>query len=299
MRNVKILDDVQKKAVYEGFLTSATKTALAKQFGVSVRTIGRVIEQQHGKYNAPPVTTLPNTKVPSKMIGSESFITIVVDGVITTASQTHPNFEKAHKLLAKGDVEGVAALLNTVHALRTYSKDDIKVIGNQVLYKNVVFDSGITRRIVREMHNDRPYQHLVNFFEKLMQNPSRDAVYQLYGFLVHNDIELADDGDFYAWKRVRENYTDCATGKFDNSPGKVVEMPRNMVDEDKTKTCSFGLHCASKDYLPHYFGGTGRVIQVKVNPRDVVAIPVDYDNAKMRVCRYQVNTDVTVGFSHY
>lgn len=299
MRTVKILDDVQKKAVYEGFLTSANKTALAKQFGVSVRTIGRVITEQHAKYEQEESKALPKTDVSSKMIGSESFITLVINGEILTADSTHPNFEKAHALLTKGDIEGVAALLNTKQALKVYSKGNIKIVGHKVLYKDVVFDGGITQRIVREMYNERPYEHLVNFFEKLMQNPSRDAVYQLYGFLVHNDIELADDGDFYAWKRVSEDYKDMATGKFDNSPGAIVKMPRNQVDEDKNKTCSCGLHVAAKSYLPHYGGGRGRVIQVKVNPRDVVAIPVDYDNAKMRVCRYQVMTDVTAGFSHY
>lgn len=299
MRTVKILDDVQKKAVYEGFLTSANKTALAKQFGVSVRTIGRVITEQHAKYCMEESEPLPKTNTGSKMIGSESFITLVMNGEIITADSTHPNFERAHVLLTKGDVEGVAALLNTKQALKVFSKGDIKIIGHKVMYKDVVFDTGITQRIVREMYNERPYEHLVNFFEKLMQNPSRDAVYQLYGFLVHNDIELADDGDFYAWKRVSDDYKDLATGKFDNSPGTIVKMPRNQVDEDKNKTCSCGLHVAAKSYLPHYGGGRGRIIQVKVNPRDVVAIPIDYDNAKMRVCRYKVMVDVTAGFSHY
>ncbi|UQJ95396.1 rIIB protein [Klebsiella phage CPRSB] len=98
---------------------------------------------------------------------------------------------------------------------------------------------------------------------------------------------------------MRDNYKDLATGKFDNSPGVTVSMPRNMVDEDKTRTCSTGLHVAAKSYLPHYGGGVGRVIQVKVDPADVVAIPVDYNNAKMRVCRYKVMIDVTYGFSHY
>lgn len=299
MRTVKILDDVQKKAVYEGFLTSANKTALAKQFGVSVRTIGRVIAEQHAIYNHEEQKTLPKTDTTSKMIGSESFITLVINGEIITADSNHPNFEKAHALLVKGDINGVAALLNTKQALKVFSKGNIKIAGHTLTYKDVVFDTGITQRIIREMYNERPFEHLINFFEKLMENPSRDAVYQLYGFMVHNDIELADDGDFYAWKRVDEDFKDLATHTFDNSPGKLVEMPRNQVDEDKTRTCSCGLHVAAKSYMPHYGGGRGRIIQVKVNPRDVVAIPVDYDNAKMRVCRYQVMKDVTVGFSHY
>jgi len=29
-------------------------------------------------------------------------------------------------------------------------------------------------------------------------------------------------------------------------------------------------------------------VLVKVNPKDVVSVPVDYNNTKMRVCRYEV-----------
>ena len=39
-------------------------------------------------------------------------------------------------------------------------------------------------------------------------------------------------------------------------------------------------------YLNH-FGGERTVI-VKINPRDVVSIPTDYNEAKGRACRYEV-----------
>ena len=46
--------------------------------------------------------------------------------------------------------------------------------------------------------------------------------------------------------------------------------------------CSF-------DYLPSYASADDdRVMITKVNPRDVVAIPMDYHNTKMRVSRYEV-----------
>jgi hypothetical protein len=73
---------------------------------------------------------------------------------------------------------------------------------------------------------------------------------------------------------------------MDNSVGKVVEMERNRVDDDKTQTCSTGLHFCGMSYLNH-FGGERTVI-VKINPRDVVSIPTDYNEAKGRACRYEV-----------
>jgi hypothetical protein len=41
------------------------------------------------------------------------------------------------------------------------------------------------------------------------------------------------------------------------------------------------------------FGGERTVI-VKINPRDVVSIPTDYDNSKGRACRYEVIGEVGV-----
>jgi hypothetical protein len=70
--------------------------------------------------------------------------------------------------------------------------------------------------------------------------------------------------------------------------GDVVEKKRNEVDNDRNSTCSRGLHFCSIEYLPHYEGGHGKVMIIKINPKNVVSIPVDYNNAKGRCCKYEV-----------
>ena len=65
-------------------------------------------------------------------------------------------------------------------------------------------------------------------------------------------------------------------------------MPREDVDDCREVTCSKGLHFCSQSYLSSYSGGQGRVLIVKVNPRDVCAIPSDHANAKGRACCYEV-----------
>jgi len=114
----------------------------------------------------------------------------------------------------------------------------------------------------------------------------------LYGFLEKNRLPITGDGHFLAYKKVRDNFMDVYTGTMDNSVGKFVEMERNQVNDDKNQTCSAGLHFCSESYLNH-FGGERTVI-VKINPRDVVSIPTDYDNAKGRACRYEVIGEVGV-----
>lgn len=140
--------------------------------------------------------------------------------------------------------------------------------------------------MLREGFNVNPF---VKFMENLMLNPSKRAVDELYGFLEACNLPITPDGHFLAYKRVRNDYRDIYTGTMDNSVGNVLEMQRNAVDEDKDRTCSAGLHFCSKTYLPHFgCGGGSRVVVVKINPRDVVAIPSDYNNAKGRTCRYEV-----------
>lgn len=79
---------------------------------------------------------------------------------------------------------------------------------------------------------------------------------------------------------------DGYSGKFDNSVGVHVSMPRTSVDNDRNITCSHGLHISSYEYAQTYPGDT--LVVVKANPRDFVAIPADYDNQKARVCDYDV-----------
>ena len=45
------------------------------------------------------------------------------------------------------------------------------------------------------------------------------------------------------------------------------------------------------------FWGTGkRLVKIRLNPKDIVAIPKDYKGAKIRCCEYKVLEDVTSKF---
>jgi len=101
----------------------------------------------------------------------------------------------------------------------------------------------------------------------------------LYSFLEHNGHPLTEGGHFIAYRGVTEDFKDMHTRTFNNSPGSVCEMPREEVDDNPNNTCSTGLHVASFKYASD-FGP--KVVEVKINPKDVVAVPVDYNGIKMR-----------------
>jgi hypothetical protein len=144
----------------------------------------------------------------------------------------------------------------------------------------------ISARIFEMLRLQLDVKPMVMFIENLMQNPSHRAVKELFGFMEACSLPITEDGYFLAYKRVRGDYKSVHDGKTDNSIGAVVEMPRNMVDENANQTCSYGLHFCSYDYLQHFSGD--RIVVLKINPADVVAIPTDYNNSKGRACKYEV-----------
>lgn len=171
----------------------------------------------------------------------------------------------------------------------------------QVSFLGEPISEGLGNRLVEaaKSRDMETFESLAAFTKNLNQNPSYRAVNELYEFLVASDIKITKDGLVECFKRVNENYTDVYSGKFDNSPGKYVHVPRNKVDENSEVTCSYGLHVCSKAYLSSYNGA--RVVKVHVHPKDFVAIPKDYYSidgqgqvkAKARVCAYKVIEDVT------
>lgn len=259
-------------------------------------TASKFIEAELKK-ETPKKTEAPVIEAKEEKIiwnANSKFISITVGRQTYNADRDHANFQLALQALVEDRVQDALDYINTERKILKFAKGNVRIENGMVYYKDLQIDSGLTRRIIDAANTGDNIDSLIVFFEALMENPSRTAVYRLYDFLQANDIEITDRGTFLAWKKVRSNYKDIHSGTFDNSPGKTCEMPRNMVDEDDERTCSAGLHVCSKAYLPHFGASSGnRIVQVEVHPRDVVSIPVDYGNAKMRTAKYIVLKDVT------
>ena len=226
-------------------------------------------------------------------------ISLMIDGTmrpIDTAHKFYAEIRDALKAQNWGVIPGLVNITKNVEeAINTSTaKGRVTVADGEVLYDGHVINNTLANRIVDMARDGFNIGYMVKFLENLMQNPSHRAVNELYDFLAAGAIPITQDGMFLTYKKIRNDWTDIHSGKFDNSIGAVSEMPRNMVDEDSDRTCSAGLHVCSYSYLPHFgWGDNNRVVICEVNPRDVVAIPRDYNNAKMRVCRYVVLSEVS------
>jgi hypothetical protein len=67
-------------------------------------------------------------------------------------------------------------------------------------------------------------------------------------------------------------------------------MPRSLVDDNRSVACSVGLHVGSFHFANGFYGG-GKLLVVKINPRDVVSVPADAGDQKIRVHRYVIVSD--------
>ena len=177
------------------------------------------------------------------------------------------------------DIEALDDRFEVVHGVVVITHDD----GETFDVPSVLGDE-----IMRYADMGLPVDRLIKFAKNLDENPSRSAVQGLYGWIKQTNLTLTEDGHFIAYKGLRSDWTDHKTGTFDNSPGETVKMKRNQCDEDADNPCSQGLHVATYDYAHrHYGGGSKHVVAVKVNPKDVVAVP-NTENQKMRCCKYLV-----------
>ena len=197
--------------------------------------------------------------------------------------------------------------MDTKRMLESYSVGRIKV---DVESESVLFvkPDGTVRNVPDDIASDilttvREYgkdsgEKLVKFLDMLMDNPSFRSIEGLYRFMKHNCIEINDDGMITAWKGVRYDLHSCHAGKIKSSStvevrgdgrinngnfGTEIRVDRSEVNDDPDQTCSHGLHVGNREYATSFGDLT---LKVSVNPADVVAVPYDYNGAKVRCCAY-------------
>ena len=220
---------------------------------------------------------------------TEANIVVIFDDKVQSYPKSHPFFLKAkdyisHKRFHKLDYEG-----NMEKSSFRSGCQGLKIAKGKVTVDGENLPKVLQKKLLEMYQQGAPCGPMVKFWRNLLLNPSKDAQKELFDFLLHSHIPLTEDGCFIAYKRVRKDMKDIYSGKMDNSVGEFVVMPRPEVDDNRERTCSKGLHAAAWGYLDSYAPQAGNVtVEVKINPRDVVSIPVDYQFMKLRVSQYKV-----------
>ena len=218
------------------------------------------------------------------------FITVVLDGERHSINAGNGMFSKALEAYKVNDWDAFIGCVNPEIRLKSLyaSYEGIEVKdGNLYVFGDPVH-STLATRVLSFLETGLDCVHLFKFILKLNLNPSKRAVDELYTFLEHRALPITDNGNFLAYKAVREDYTDKYTGKFLNTIDAVLEMPRNKVDDDKNVGCSYGFHAGTVEYAKDFMGREGHLMIVEINPADVVSIPTDCQFQKLRTSKYKV-----------
>lgn len=220
-------------------------------------------------------------------------IILVIDGKSHTINRdTHAGYAKIVEALKAQDWDALKDLVEPKKVFVNFGKGYVSIDGDKVLWKGQPFHNALATRMIEMFQDGFPIDPMVRFMENLMQNPSKRSVDQVYSFLEKNKLPITEDGHFLAYKKVRKDYMDIYSGTISNHIGAIVEMDRNLVDDNPDSYCSTGLHFCSESYLQHFGSSHDPVMVLKINPADVVSVPKDYDGAKGRCAKYEVVAQV-------
>lgn len=219
---------------------------------------------------------------------SASVIDLANGGKNHTVRRGAPNFGGLVAALEAGDEDAARGYLTVKTAIETWAKGLFKLAGGKIIHGEDSLPDSLSARIFDMITKGDDPQSLLNFWERLSKNPSWRSVNQLWGFLANKGIPIDQDGFILAYKGVNADWTDCHSGKIINTPGSTHKMPRNKISDDDTVACHFGYHVGALDYAQGFKPGNGKLIICKIDPEDVVCIPKDAGQQKMRTCRYEV-----------
>ena len=218
----------------------------------------------------------------------------------------------------------IEELCNPAKKIELNSDGRFEFDGNSAMYLKGTSDpipEFLGKKLLEYIEKGLNVEALVNFWKNVLLNPDKAVRQQLFGFLEHNGHPITDKGYFLAYKAVKvARKYDVETGEevvrvsYDEDTGERIEevlnqamsfkpyhsgahgmvvkvgtpitMPREECDSDPYETCSAGLHVGSMDYVHNFGYSDGVILEVLVSPRNVVAVPADYNNTKMRCCEY-------------
>lgn len=236
--------------------------------------------------------------------GDRKNISVFIDGELLVASEQHPNFAGILDA-ARADDPGIADLFDVGRGItKRFQKlsADVTIEGDDILYRGVVAEPALSKQILRFLDEGSDFAPLVKFLEKVAANPQDHSREQAWRWLNRHDFTLTDEGDVVGYKGVSFDYASkhAGPGIVDGAevdhvvskPGSVVEMARPEVAHNPRQGCAYGLHVGTFAYADDFKGSGGVVVEVHVSPADIVSVPSDSSEQKMRVCRYRVVGDI-------
>lgn len=248
----------------------------------------------------------------------QGHVSFVSNGALVSIPSDHPNFKRIVHALAEGN--DPVEFLDVLKAAEQIS-DRVTVSEDTVYFDGEPLNNGITRTILRYRADGRDADNIVRFLERVQTNPSRHSREQLWGWVENADLHIDADGRIVAWKSVEvvkdwddtssewadgadrpgefETYRSHSSGtawvngeehegKIPYAVGDVVTIPRELVEDNPAVACSHGLHIGSYEYASTFSSYNSKLLEVAVAPEDVVSVPHDSRQQKIRCAQFEV-----------
>ena len=230
------------------------------------------------------------------IISNNGSVNAFVGGKPYTFSKSHENYDKLLSYLENGNIEHFEASYDIASTVEHYCDGYVHVDNGELSWQVITMPELFTDRILQMRREGFNIDPMLNFLDNMNDNPSDQAIVELFDFMQNKHLPITDDGHFLAYKAVSPDFKDIYTGNIDNSVGNEVSIERSKVDSNRNKHCSAGLHVGAIDYVKSYGGidldedndGGNQIVICKVNPADVVSVPSDARFQKLRTCRYEV-----------
>lgn len=240
--------------------------------------------------------------------GAQSISIYLDEYDLVQIADDHPNFDKIKNILlgkilcSDRTIASLCEPINIVSDRLEQLSERISLRGNNIFFDEDAIDNSVAKHIVRLIQTEtEDWNPLVLFLEKIATNPNKNSREQLYNWLDGHDFTINHEGNIVGYKGVTPTqqhgvYKSVNAGKafvngvekngqIHQTIGDVVTIPRSEVDDNPSRGCSVGLHVGTHNYAK---GWADQVLQVEVNPRDVVSVPNDSSFAKLRTSRYKV-----------
>lgn len=173
-----------------------------------------------------------------------------------------------------------------------------------VFYKDSQLPEGISSTMINALSSGsaQGVQALAAFIERVLVATTNTSRVALFSWIKERRLSLTEDGCFIAYKGVQRDEKNrlvsinrgpgyvngqyYESANLDNSVGNVLSVDRSYVEAQPGVACGPGLHAGTWSYAKTF--SRSDVLAVKIKPEDVVSVPTDSNQQKLRVCGYEV-----------
>lgn len=215
-------------------------------------------------------------------------VTVFSNNFPYTADKTHPKFTQIVNKLRAG------TFLSSDLSLFDLSIEIPTTIGNLVVSKNGVeffnpntntktpIHGTIADRILENWQNGFEITGLANFLGKLLQNPYKVVIDNLYNYLEKYKLAISEDGDIVGIKAIHPNYTSIFKPSFRYCFSGTISELLSELETNPLASTGRGLYFGFEQFVFGFGRPDSLVIAVKVNPAHIIGIPEDSGYQKMR-----------------